>query len=82
MFHVWKNITLLLFPARQSQVPTSDNTTVPVQIKLPPLMTTSSPDGTTNTVVLQPTSNAISTANLSNNSYNSQSTLSTTSMLP
>ncbi|XP_031638545.1 transcription factor E4F1-like isoform X2 [Contarinia nasturtii] len=63
-------------------VPTSDNTTVPVQIKLPPMMTTSAADGTTNTVVLQPTTNTISTATLSNNSFNSQSTLSTTSLLP
>lgn len=35
------------------QVPTSDNTTLPVQIQLPQLVTTSSPDGTTSTVVLQ-----------------------------
>ncbi|KAJ6633226.1 Gastrula zinc finger protein XlCGF9.1, partial [Pseudolycoriella hygida] len=34
-------------------VPTSDNTTLPVQIQLPQLVTTSSPDGTTSTVVLQ-----------------------------
>ncbi|XP_055315938.1 uncharacterized protein LOC129575618 isoform X2 [Sitodiplosis mosellana] len=62
-------------------VPTGvDNTTLPVQIKLPQLLTTSSADGTTNTVVLQP--NAISTANLSNNNFNSHSTLSTTSLLP
>lgn len=36
-----------------TKVPTSNNTTLPVQISLPHMVTTSAPDGTTSTVVLQ-----------------------------
>lgn len=78
----WLFVVVVISHKIQFQVPTSDNTTVPVQIKLPSLMSTSSADGTTNTVVLHPSSNAISTASLNNTSFNSQSTLSTASLLP
>lgn len=67
------------------QIPTSDNTTVPVQIKLPQLLTTSSADGTTNTVVLQQSMNQqqaiMSTADMHNQNHTTLTTSSAT-MIP
>lgn len=34
------------------QVPTSDNTTLPVQIQIPQIVTTCSSDGTTSTMIM------------------------------
>lgn len=61
-------------------MPTSDNTTVPVQIKLPQLLTTSSPDGTTNTVVLQQSMNQQNITTVDCNNQN-QSTLDNSSQM-
>lgn len=62
------------------QIPTSDNTTVPVQIKLPQMLTTSSADGTTNTVVLQQSMNqhqaVMSTADMHNHNHTTLTTSS------
>lgn len=63
------------------KVPTSDNTTVPVQIKLPQLLTTSGPDGTTSTVVLQHPQQSISTAGDIHN-HNHTTLTTSTAMLP
>lgn len=62
-------------------MPTSDNTTVPVQIKLPQMITTSSPDGTTNTVVLQQSMNQQNITAVDCHNQNQQTTLDNSSQM-